>query len=76
MVNDTDKSITFVNKQITELESSVIPSLYNKFRVLTTKVCMNLLDMDTHRRKRSLILNGLKGEAKEHDSLTLEKALR
>ena len=72
-VDDMDKSITFVNKQITELESSVIPSLDNKFRDLTTKVCMNLLDMDTHRRKWSLILNGLKGEAKEHDSLTREK---
>ena len=59
------KSIKFINKQITELD--------NKFRDLTTKVCMTLLNMDTHRRKWSLILNGLKGATKEHDSSTSEK---
>ena len=41
-VDDMHKSITFLNKQITELESSVISSLDNKLRDLTTKICMNL----------------------------------
>ena len=37
---------------------------------------MNVLDIDTHRRKWSLVINGLKGEQNESDVITQNKVLK
>ena len=62
-----------MNKEIEEIKSTVVPNLDKKYENVTTKTCMNVLDIDTHRRKWSLVINGLKGEQNESDVITRNK---
>ena len=59
----------FINKQVSE----AIPDLEDKFTELKSKMCMKLLDIDTHRRKWSIIINGPKGEPREDECITRSK---
>ena len=72
-VHTMDKALTFMNKEIEEIKSTVVPNLDKKYENVTTKTCMNVLDIDTHRRKWSLVINGLKGEQNESDVITRNK---
>lgn len=62
-----ERSVEFTAEQVRDINKEVIPKLDDKFNELNTQVCMNLLDLDTHRRKWSLIINGLQGKAGEHE---------
>ena len=44
-----------------------------KFTELSTKMCLNLLNIDTHRRKWTVIINGLKGKSGESELETRAK---
>ena len=47
-----------------------IPDLKAKFNDLTQKVCLNILNLETYRRKWSLIISGVQGTAQESEAAT------
>ena len=58
-IKDLEKSLEFSSQEIKEkINEKLIPALDKKFSDLSTKICMNLLNIDVHRRKWSLIING------------------
>ena len=65
-----EKSLEFSGNQLHQLKNETIPKLDDKITELTTKICMNMLDIDMHRRKWSLTLNGLEGEPGENEVRT------
>ena len=69
-IKDLEKSLEFSSQEIKDLNEKFIPALDKKFSDLSTKICMNLLNIDVHRRKWSLIINGLKGKQGETEPET------
>ena len=67
-------SLDFTENQINGICNKIIPDLDKKYGDLITNLCMNILVMDTHRRKWSIIINGIQGEAGEAERLTRSKA--
>ena len=72
-IKDLDKSINNAHGQIDSINNKIIPDLDKKFTNITTKMCMNILDLDTHRRKWSLIVNGLQSNPGETEMETRAK---
>ena len=69
-IKDLEKSLEFSSQEIKDLNEKLIPALDKKFSDLSTKICMNLLNIDVHRRKWSLIINGLKSKQGETEPET------
>ena len=69
-IEEIEKLLSFASAQIVDIEKTLIPSVNKKSMDVSTKLCMNVLDMDTHRRKWSIIINGLEGEEKESEIKT------
>lgn len=72
-LGEHEHSLDFQGDQIKDILENSIPDLEKKFCDLTEKMCMKMLDMDMHRRKWSVIINGLDGEAGESESVTRDK---
>ena len=60
-LNEVEKSIEHTGDDLLELKTKTIPDLENKFRDLTNKMCMNMLDSKLYRIKWNLIINGVEG---------------
>ena len=60
-LNEHTKSLTFLDQEVKEIQSKSIPRLETKFTDLNEKMCLNLLNLDVHRRKWTLLINGIKG---------------
>ena len=73
-ITEIKDSLDFTENQINGICNKIIPDLDKKYGDLITNLCMNILDMDTHRRKWSIIINGIQGEAGEAERLTRSKA--
>ena len=69
-LDEQEKSITFNGQEIQAITNKTIPDLEAKFNDLTQKVCLNILNLETHRRKWSLIISGIKGIAQESEAAT------
>lgn len=65
----------FMNDQLENIKTKEIPSINKKMMDITSNLCINHLDLDTHRRKWTLIVNGLSGQANEPE-LETRKAVR
>ena len=72
-IQDIEKSIQETDRQLKEFKEKTIPDLEKKCLDMTVKTCLNNLDLDTHRRKWTLILNGIQGEAGEQEKDTRTK---
>ena len=70
-----EDSVSSINDEVEELRSKTLPSMDKKIADMTTNLCMNMLDLDTHRRKWTVIVNGIKGDANEPE-LQTRKAVR
>ena len=72
-IKEVAKSCEFSSNQISEIVDNKIPNLDKKFTELSTNMCLNILNLDTHRRKWTLIINGLHGNPGEPELETRNK---
>ena len=72
-LNEVEKSIQHTGDDLLELKTKTIPDLENKFKDLTSKMCMNMLDSDLYKRKWNLIMNGVEGIQGENENTTRTK---
>ena len=72
-LSEHEDTLAFLDKQIQDIQTKSITELEKKFTELTEKVCFNILNLDLHRRKWSLIVNGVEGLAGEKESVTRDK---
>ena len=69
-LDDYEKSLKFTGDQLNDVITKRLPELDTKFTDLTQNICMNMLDLENHRRKWSIIVNGLKGPKGEKELTT------
>ena len=69
-LDDYEKSLKFTGDQLNDVITKRLPELDTKFTDLTQNICMNMLDLENHRRKWSIIVNGLKGPKGEEELTT------
>ena len=69
-LNEQEKSITYNGNQLKDLLDVTIPTLEKNFKELCQTICTKILDVDVHRRKWSLVISGLQGEANETEGDT------
>ena len=72
-LNCYEKSLQFHSKQVDDILSKTVPNLERKFTELNEMMCFKYLDLETHRRKWSLVLNGLQNEGNESENMTRMK---
>ena len=65
-----DRSLSSMNEQIDDIKNNTVAAVDKKHGDLSTQICMNMLDIDTHRRKWSLTINGLTGMLNETENFT------
>ena len=66
-MGDVTASIDFTSKKLEDLKSSSLPALYNHVERIAEALAMQTLDVDMHRWKWSLTINGIKGASGEDD---------
>ena len=66
-MGDVSASIHFISKKLEGLKSSSLPALYSHVGRIAEALAMQTLDLDMHRRKWSLTINGIKGASDEDD---------
>ena len=64
------ESLEYQGKQTNDILKESLPKLDKKFSELNEIMCMKILDLDTHRRKWSLLISGLEGNANEPETIT------
>ena len=62
-----ESSLQFASKRIDDLYKTSLPALAAHVERVSTALAMQTLDIDVHRRKWALTLQGLKGAAKEDE---------
>ena len=72
-IREFKKGLDFTSKEISDIKDKMMPDLDKKFSELTTQICINILDIDTHRRKWAIIINGLQGDQGEKEQETRAK---
>ena len=65
-----ESSIQFASKRIDDLYRTSLPALAAHLERVTSALALQTLDIDVHRRKWALTVQGLKGAAKEDESDT------
>ena len=66
-MGDVTASIDFTSKKLEGLKSSSLPALYSHVGRIAEVLAMQTLDLDMHRRKWSLTINGTKRASGEDD---------
>ena len=75
-MGDVSASLEFTSKRLDDLKSSSLSALYNHVERITSTLAFQTLDIDMHRRKWSLTINGLKGKPSEDDVDTRNACVR
>ena len=75
-MGDVSASLEFTSKQLEDLKSSSLPVVYNHVKCITSAQAFQTLDIDIHRRKWSLTINGLKGKPSEDEVDTRNACVR
>ena len=65
-----DRSLSSMNEQTDDIKNNTVAAVDKKHGDLSTQICMNMLDIDKHRRKWSLTINGLTGTLNETEYIT------
>ena len=74
VVEDVEKSLEFHVKQVQDIQTQVLPDLAAHFSDALTSVALQNVDLNVHRRKFSLVVQGIPGPASE-DSADTRKAV-
>ena len=72
-ISTIEQSLEFTDRQVREMKDNIIPAVKTEMSKLVTNICMKSLDSDTHRRKWSLIIDGIKGNTGEPETVTRDK---
>ena len=72
-LDDHERSIAFNDNLLKNITDNTIPDLEKKFDELTEEICFKILNINTHRRKWSLMISGLEGQANEREVNTKSK---
>ena len=75
-MGDVTAAIDFASKKLEDLKSSSLPALYNHVQRVAEALAMQTLNLDMHRRKWSLTINGIKGASSEDDVDTRNACLQ
>ena len=73
--DNIEKAIQDCSGRLDAVVNTFLPSLNKKVADLNTALAIQVLDMDQHRRKWSLIVQGLSGEAGESGAVTRKKCV-
>ena len=75
-VNAVETSITYTSGRIDDLCQNSLPTLARHIQEVTTGLALQTMDLDVHRRKWSLTIHGLKGEAGEEEEITRDACVK
>ena len=67
---DIEDSINFTSHKVDDLCDTQMPALASHIKKVATALALRTLDLDVHRRKWSLTIQGIKGAAGEEDNDT------
>ena len=73
--DDWDNSLDFASQRIDDVYASSIPAINAHISSIATALTQRLLDIDVHRRKWSLTVQGLAGDANEAEGTTRDKCV-
>ena len=69
-IADVETSVEFVSRRLDDVYSASLPKLATHVEQVATALALQTLNIDVHRRKWSLTVQGLKGPADEDDTDT------
>lgn len=64
-ITSLENSLQSYAKSVESVQKNTLPSLVDHFNCAVTAIALNGLDMNVHRRKFTLVVQGIKGKAKE-----------
>ena len=71
-----EKSLDFTSRRIDDMYATTFPAITRHIESIATGLAMQTLDLDVHRRKWGLTIQGLKGPSEEKESDTREACVR
>ena len=74
-VEEVERSAQFASDQLDHLYTSTLPRITSHIESIAIALSKRQLDLDVHRRKWSLTLSGLNGEANESEDQTRAKCV-
>ena len=72
---DVKKTVDFAHTRINDIYEHAIPAINAHIRTIASALSQRLLDLDVHRRKWSLNVQGIKGVAGEEETETRTKTV-
>ena len=67
---EVEDAINFTSHKLDDLCDTQMPALASHVEKVATALALQTLDLDVHRRKWSLTIQGVKGDAEEEDAVT------
>ena len=75
-VNAVETSITHTSERIDDIFQNSLPTLARHIKEVATGLALQTMDLDVHRRKWTLTIHGLKGEAGEDEEVTRDACVK
>ena len=75
-VNAVETSITHTSERIDDIFRNSLPALGRHINEVATGLALQTMDLDVHRRKWTLTIHGLKGEAGEDEEVTRDACVK
>ena len=75
-VSAVETAMQFTSKRMDDLEKVALPALASHVEQVASALALQTLDIDVHRRKWSLTVQGLKGDPDEDDADTRRACVR
>ena len=75
-VNAVETSITHTSERIDDIFRNSLPALARHINEVATGLALQTMDLDVHRRKWTLTIHGLKGEAGEDEEVTRDACVK
>ena len=75
-VSEMGESLDFLSRRLDDVTNTTLPSLATHVEKVATALALQTLDIDVHRRKWSLTIQGLKGAAGEEDEDTRDACVK
>lgn len=75
-VEGIESGLNDCSNKVEKTHSVFLPNLNEKINDIATSLSMHMIDIDNHSRKWSLIISGLKGDARESQDVTRKACLK
>ena len=75
-VSGLESSMDFLGQRFDDLQQTALPAVAEHIKQVATQLALQTLDIDIHRRKWSLTIQGLKGAADEDEDTTRQACVR